>query len=362
MQRGPARPARVRNVAPARAAPRRDRPRRSARLRHPLPFPRLAPARRSSASSTTRPRCSSCRSTAARSMSPAAAATATSRWAAPRGGGQAGFRREGGRAGGWAGWLGCSGSCTATGPWCMKLRASNAFSPRLLMRTYSLPGPQVANLYTDEVSKYTFKRPITAVALDPRYGARKTREMATGDVRGRLKISSQARGGGARGARGGGAERGATGGLPGVEQRVARRFRAARTPPGAGPRPPQPPPTRPPPRLTWTAPGIAPRLGSRLTRAGWAAATTLCTRGRGPSRRRSGKATPWRGPTPAACGCAGGGQGRGGARLRASTREGSVQLCRLAHTAPACAATRLSPAPPPLPPPRPRCTPPATTS
>lgn len=52
---------------------------------------------------------------------------------------------------------------------------------------------QVANLYTDEASKYTFKRPITVVALDPRYGARKTRELVTGDVRGRLKISSQVR-------------------------------------------------------------------------------------------------------------------------------------------------------------------------
>jgi len=29
------------------------------------------------------------------------------------------------------------------------------------------------------------------VALDPRYGARKTRELVTGDVRGRMKLSSQ---------------------------------------------------------------------------------------------------------------------------------------------------------------------------
>ncbi|KIY98587.1 Vacuolar protein sorting-associated protein 41-like protein [Monoraphidium neglectum] len=40
----------------------------------------------------------------------------------------------------------------------------------------------VANLYTDEASKFTFKRPITVVTLDPRYGSRKTREMVTGDA------------------------------------------------------------------------------------------------------------------------------------------------------------------------------------
>ncbi|GBF95415.1 hypothetical protein Rsub_08377 [Raphidocelis subcapitata] len=49
----------------------------------------------------------------------------------------------------------------------------------------------VANLYTDESVKFTFKRPITVVCLDPRYGSRKTKELVTGDVRGRVKLSSQ---------------------------------------------------------------------------------------------------------------------------------------------------------------------------
>ena len=49
----------------------------------------------------------------------------------------------------------------------------------------------VADLYSGAAAKFAFKRPITAVALDPRYGARRTREFATGDVRGRVKLSSQ---------------------------------------------------------------------------------------------------------------------------------------------------------------------------
>eukprot|EP00879_Flechtneria_rotunda_P009956 GHRR01010412.1.p1 GENE.GHRR01010412.1~~GHRR01010412.1.p1 ORF type:complete len:643 (+),score=235.12 GHRR01010412.1:168-2096(+) len=49
----------------------------------------------------------------------------------------------------------------------------------------------ISSLYSDETNKYTFKRPITVVALEPRYASRKTREFITGDVRGRLKISSQ---------------------------------------------------------------------------------------------------------------------------------------------------------------------------
>eukprot|EP00882_Tetradesmus_deserticola_P033885 GHRQ01038742.1.p1 GENE.GHRQ01038742.1~~GHRQ01038742.1.p1 ORF type:complete len:223 (+),score=59.26 GHRQ01038742.1:288-956(+) len=49
----------------------------------------------------------------------------------------------------------------------------------------------VSGLYTDETNKYTFKRPITVVALDPRYASRKTHEFVTGDVRGRLRLSSQ---------------------------------------------------------------------------------------------------------------------------------------------------------------------------
>lgn len=54
--------------------------------------------------------------------------------------------------------------------------------------------PQVSNLYTDESGKFTFKRPVLVVALDPRYSSRKTREFVTGDVRGRVKLSSQASG------------------------------------------------------------------------------------------------------------------------------------------------------------------------
>eukprot|EP00775_Hariotina_reticulata_P006761 gene6761-6978_t len=49
----------------------------------------------------------------------------------------------------------------------------------------------ISSLYSDETNKFTFKRPITVVSLEPRYASRKTREFVTGDVRGRLKLSSQ---------------------------------------------------------------------------------------------------------------------------------------------------------------------------
>jgi hypothetical protein len=52
---------------------------------------------------------------------------------------------------------------------------------------------QITSLYSDETTKFTFKRPITVVALESRYASRKTREFVTGDVRGRLKLSSQVR-------------------------------------------------------------------------------------------------------------------------------------------------------------------------
>lgn len=49
----------------------------------------------------------------------------------------------------------------------------------------------VQNLVTHGVEKFSSSAPVTTVALDPRYGQRKTREVIVGDVKGTLSLSSQ---------------------------------------------------------------------------------------------------------------------------------------------------------------------------
>eukprot|EP00884_Botryococcus_braunii_P013195 jgi/Botrbrau1/21877/Bobra.0249s0007.1 len=48
----------------------------------------------------------------------------------------------------------------------------------------------VQGFYTDEVLTYNYRRPVKAVALDPKYGTRKTRELITGGVGGQLLLKS----------------------------------------------------------------------------------------------------------------------------------------------------------------------------
>ncbi|BDA42740.1 Vacuolar protein sorting-associated protein 41 homolog [Coccomyxa sp. Obi] len=49
----------------------------------------------------------------------------------------------------------------------------------------------IQGFYTDEVTTFKYKRPIKSVALDPRYGSRKTREFVTGGLAGQLLLVSK---------------------------------------------------------------------------------------------------------------------------------------------------------------------------
>ncbi len=101
-----------------------------------------------------------------------------------------------------------------------KLRASDAGAPSVH------DAPQVQGFYTDEMSKYHYRRPVKVrlrlppprsscrsapgagpgerrcsraaaapqtVALDPRYGSRKTREFISGGLAGQLTLNSRVR-------------------------------------------------------------------------------------------------------------------------------------------------------------------------
>ncbi|KAL0041397.1 hypothetical protein WJX79_002126 [Trebouxia sp. C0005] len=52
-------------------------------------------------------------------------------------------------------------------------------------------GAMVHSLYTDEVSKFKYSRPVKSMALDPRYGSRKTREFMTGGLAGQVVLNSR---------------------------------------------------------------------------------------------------------------------------------------------------------------------------
>lgn len=52
-------------------------------------------------------------------------------------------------------------------------------------------GAMVHSLYTDEVFKFKYNRPIKSMALDPRYGSRKTREFMTGGLAGQVALNSR---------------------------------------------------------------------------------------------------------------------------------------------------------------------------
>jgi hypothetical protein len=127
---------------------------------------------------------------------------------------------------------------------------------------------QVSGMYSEESTSFRHRYPVRAVALDPRYGQRKTREFVTGGDSGELVLHSR------------------------VCSACFHACCVARVHLAV-------PGTR-----RHTAGSTARRQGKHCAvvrcRAGWASRTRCCTRGRAPSSACAGAPASSRGPTPSA--------------------------------------------------------------